>query len=101
MLRYRATFQLVEGKVERVALVRGVIYLNFDRNWRQAFSASLRQDDRAMLGDHAAKPKGLEGKTVRVRGWIEQRGGAPAMDISSAGHIELADKDRADPAQGR
>lgn len=81
----------MEGKVERVAVVRGVIYLNFDRLWRQAFSASLRQADVAMLGNYSANPRGLEGKTVRVRGWIEQRGSAPVIDLSAAGYIEILD----------
>jgi hypothetical protein len=83
-----------------VAVVRGFIYLNFDRNWRLGFSASLRQDDRALLGDHAAKPKGLEGKQVRIRGWIEQRARAPVVNLSSAGLIEFTDTDRGERGQG-
>lgn len=84
---YRTTFQVVEGRVARVALVRGVIHLNFDRNWRQAFSASLRNADRSLLGA-AGDPKALEGRQVRVRGWIE--GSArPAIDLSSGGLIEI------------
>ena len=43
LLAYRTTFQIVEGRIARVAFVRGVIHLNFDRNWRQAFSVSLRE----------------------------------------------------------
>ena len=102
LLRYRTTFQLVEGGIDRVAVVRGVIYLNFDRNWRQAFSVSLRQVDRAVLGEaYARNPKGLEGKTVRVRGWVEQRGSAPAIDLSSAGNIEVLEKDPGDRVGGR
>jgi len=88
LLAYRTTFQIVEGQVVRVALVRGVIYLNFDRNWRRAFSVSLRRDDRSLLGDHANDPNSLEGRRVRVRGWIEQRGG-PAIDLSAGGGIEI------------
>ena len=102
LLRYRTTFQLVEGGIERVAVVRGVIYLNFDRNWRAAFSVSLRQVDRALLGEaYARNPKGLEGKTVRVRGWVEQRGSAPVIDLSSAGTIEVLEKDPGDRVGGR
>jgi Staphylococcal nuclease homologue len=89
LLRYHTRFQIVEGKVTRVARVRGVIYLNFGRNWRRAFSASLRDADRAMLGDYAGNPKGLEGRTVRVRGWIERRRERPAIDLSTAGLLEV------------
>ena len=94
LLRYRTTFQVVEGKVVRVAEVRGTVYLNFDRNWRQGFAVSLRRADRQLLGDHASNPKGLEGRGVRVRGWIEQRGG-PVIDLSSGGDIEVIGDARA------
>lgn len=89
LLRYRTTFQIVEGRIVRVAQVRGVIYLNFDRDWRQGFAVSLRRDDRNLLGDYAGNPTGLEGRSVRVRGWIEQRGGSPIIDLSVAGLIEV------------
>jgi hypothetical protein len=36
-------------------------------------------------------PKGLEGRVVRVRGWIERRGNAPYINLSSAGLIEVVD----------
>jgi endonuclease YncB( thermonuclease family) len=91
LLRYRTTFQVVEGKIVRVAEVRGTIYLNFGRYWRRAFSASLRRYDRQLLGEHAVRPKDLEGKVVRVRGWIEERRGAPVIDLSVAGNLELVD----------
>jgi hypothetical protein len=88
LARYSATFQVVEGRIVRVAEVRGVIYLNFDADWRQGFSVSLRRADRNLLGEFAERPKALEGASVRVRGWIEQRPG-PTIDLSSAGLIEL------------
>lgn len=86
--RYLSTFQIVEGSIARVALVRGTIYLNFGSGRRGAFAVSLRRRDRGLLGVHAGEPKGLEGKPVRVRGWIEQRRG-PIIDLSSAGMIEV------------
>jgi endonuclease YncB( thermonuclease family) len=89
LLRYRTTFQVIEGSIVRVAQVRGTIYLNFDRNWRQGFSVSLRRDDSGLLGSYEGNPEGLEGRLVRVRGWIEQRGGAPAIDLSDGGLIEV------------
>jgi hypothetical protein len=89
LLRLRATFQTVEGRVVRVALVRGTVYVNFDRDWRRGFSVSLRRDDADLLGELAPNPKALEGRVVRVRGWIEQRGGGPSIDLSSAGYLEV------------
>jgi micrococcal nuclease len=89
LLRYRATYQIVEGKLVRVAQVRDTVYLNFDRDWRRGFSVSLRRHDSGLLGSSAGNPSGLEGRIVRVRGWIEERSGAPVIDISAGGLIEV------------
>jgi micrococcal nuclease len=88
LLRYRATFQIVEGTIVRVGLTRGRIYLNFDRNWRRGFSVSLRRGDASLLGSYAGNPKTLEGRSVRVRGWIGQQGSAPVIDLTAAGAVE-------------
>jgi len=72
-----------------------MVYLNFDADWRRAFSVSLRRGDRALLGPHAGDPKALENKLVRVRGWIEQRHNptnAPSIELSTAGLIEVLDE---------
>jgi endonuclease YncB( thermonuclease family) len=91
LLRYRTTFLVVEGKIVRIREARGgTVYLNFGRSWRRAFAASVRRADRQLLGAHAADPRGLEGRTVRVRGWIEHRRG-PFIDLSSGGQIEVLD----------
>jgi endonuclease YncB( thermonuclease family) len=90
LVRYRATFQVVEGTVVRVGQTRGRIYLNFDRNWRRGFSVSLRRGDASLLpGPYAGRPKALEGRSVRVRGWIGERGGAPLIDLSAGGTVEV------------
>jgi hypothetical protein len=69
--------------------VRETIYLNFDRNWRRGFSASLRRAESGLLGAYAGNPKGLEGHGVRVRGWIEQRDGTTVIDASAGGLLEV------------
>lgn len=88
LMRYRSTFQVVEGRIARVAQVRGAIYLNFGAN-RRAFAVSLRRGDRELLlGAHVGDAKALEGKLVRVRGWIEHQRHGPTMDLSKAGLLE-------------
>jgi endonuclease YncB( thermonuclease family) len=101
LLRYRGRFQIVEGRVARVAQVRGLIYLNFGSFRRRAFFASLRDGDRALLGEHARNPQGLKGRLVRVRGWIERRRDRPAIDLSAAGLIEVLDTGPGGQAQDR
>ena len=100
LLRYRATFQIVEGVVVLVGQTRGSLYLNFDHNWRHGFSVSLRRDDASLLGAaYAGNPKALEGRSVRVRGWIAQRGAAPVIDVSAGGLVEVLET--ATPLDGR
>jgi micrococcal nuclease len=98
---YRATFQVIDGEVARVAFVRGVVYLNFARNWRQSFSVSLPGAARSLLGDFSGDLKGLEGRQVRVRGWIEGSPSAPAVDLAHTGHIELMAVAAGGAGQGR
>lgn len=100
LLPYRATFQVVEGRIARVAHVRGVIHLSFGRNWRQAFSVSLPIRDRSLLGPLAANPKEFEGRHVHVRGWIEGNQ-QPAIELSLAGLIETTAEPVAEAARGR
>ena len=73
LLRYGSTFQIVEGRVVRVGQGRDAIYLNFSARWRGAFSASLRRGEHGVPGLVDNSVKALEGKRIRVRGWIETR----------------------------
>ena len=87
LLRYHARFQIVEGRVARVAQVRGFIYLNFGSYpaacvLRLAAASTTAPCSAAM----PATPRRLEGRIVRVRGWIERRRDRPAIDLSAAGH---------------
>lgn len=98
LTRYRATFQVVEGRIERVGQGRGgIVYLNFDKDWRRAFAVSLRRGDRELLGADASDAKALEGRLVRVRGWVEQHGHGPTIELSTAGLIEVLDASDAAP----
>ena len=65
--RYRSTFQVVEGRIARVAQARGSIYLNFGDN-RRAFAVSLRRGDRGLLGPFADDPEGARGPACARQG---------------------------------
>ena len=94
LLAVRSSFQLVEGTIASVAQVRGMVYLNFAADWRHTFSVALRRTDRELLGADAGNPKTLEGKRVRVRGWIEQRTGTangPTIELSTGGLLEVVE----------
>lgn len=86
-------FAIVEGRVRRVSESRGRVYLNFGTNWRQDFTARIplkrAKPSRLHHNKSTALPKKAE--RIRVRGWIELRGG-PLMEIVHFGQIERLDR---------
>ena len=81
-------FIVVEGKVLSVRQAGATTYLNFGRNWTRGFAVTISR--RMMPAFEAAgiMPKSLENRTIRVRGWVEARGG-PRIEALRVGQIEL------------
>jgi endonuclease YncB( thermonuclease family) len=82
------SFQIVEGRVEDVAESRGRIYLNFGEDWRTDFTATVAPSDRDSFGGSGIRLPDLEGRAIRVRGWLERRNG-PMIDVTHPEQIEL------------
>jgi micrococcal nuclease len=81
-------YEIVEGRVENVAEVRGRIYLNFGRNWRRDFTAAISSEAaRLFPGDTEALAK-LKGRLVRVRGWVENVNG-PSINLTHPEQLEI------------
>jgi endonuclease YncB( thermonuclease family) len=81
-------FTVVEGKVLSVRQAGATTYLNFGRNWTRDFAATI---SRRMLGTFEAAGitlKSFENRRIRVRGWVEARGG-PRIEVLKVGQIEL------------
>jgi endonuclease YncB( thermonuclease family) len=81
-------FTVVEGKVLSVRQAGATTYLNFGRNWTRDFAATI---PRRMLGAFEAAGialKSFENRRIRVRGWVEARGG-PRIEVLKVGQIEL------------
>lgn len=79
------TFQLVEGQVTSAAVARGRAFLNFGDNYRTDFTITISPEDlRAFPYD----PRNLEGKTIRVRGWLTLLNG-PEIQATHPEQIEL------------
>lgn len=87
LLRLAGTFQIVEGKVHAVSEVRGTTYVNFGEDWRQDFTVTLRSPARRGMPEAGLVPQDLAGRRIRVRGWIERRGG-PMIEIHHPAAIE-------------
>lgn len=81
-------FTVVEGKVLSVRQAGTTTYLNFGRNWTRDFAVIIPK--RAMAAYEAAGIvlKSLENRRIRVRGWIEARGG-PRIEALRVGQIEV------------
>jgi endonuclease YncB( thermonuclease family) len=90
--RHIGTFQLVEGRVLEAALVRGQGYLNFGADWRTDFTVAVPK--RALATFRAAfgrKLEGLQGKRIRVRGWLRRFNG-PMIEATHPEQIEVLDR---------
>ena len=96
LLGLAGTFQLVEGKVTKAAIVRGRLYLNFGEDYRTDFTVTVppRQVKlftkgkwAALLADGAGEMP-IVGKRLRVRGWIDRYNG-PEIVATHPEQVEL------------
>lgn len=96
LMRYRNTFQLVRGRIAKVATTKSHTYLNFGRDWRVDFTVGIATSLTRRNVDWAASLKELEGREVTVRGWLERRNG-PYIELADPAELEL---DQSAVAQG-
>ncbi len=81
-------FALVEGKVLSVRESGATIYVNFGRHWTRDFTVTILRRARRAFAAAGIEPNTLVGRHIRVRGWIEQRGG-PIIAAEAPEQIEL------------
>ena len=81
------SFQLVAGTVRKVAVVRSTTYLNFGADWRSDFTVMVRGRDRKRWRKAGLSLTDLEGKQIRVRGWLKSRNG-PMIEATHPEQIE-------------
>ncbi len=81
-------FTVVEGTVSSARLAGATFYVNFGRRWTRDFAVTISRRMMASVEAAGIDLKSLKGKRVRVRGWIEKRGG-PRIEVTHAGQIEL------------
>jgi endonuclease YncB( thermonuclease family) len=83
-------FTVVEGKVLSVRQAGATTYLNFGRNWTRDFAVTISRRMVTAFEAAGLALKSLENRRIRVRGWVEARGG-PRIEALRVGQIELAD----------
>jgi endonuclease YncB( thermonuclease family) len=81
-------FTLVEGKVLSVRQAGATTYLNFGRNWTRDFAVTISRRMVPVFEAAGIALKSLENRRIRVRGWIETRGG-PRIEVLRVGQIEV------------
>ena len=82
-------FTVVEGRVLSVRQAGATTYLNFGRSWTRGFAATISR--RMVAAFEAATGTGVksfENRRIRVRGFVEARGG-PRIELLRVGQVEL------------
>jgi endonuclease YncB( thermonuclease family) len=87
----RGRFAIVEGKVLSVRESGPTIYVNFGRRWTKDFTVTIAKRNESAFTSAGLEPKRLQGRRVRVRGYVEQRGG-PWVEATRPEQIELAER---------
>lgn len=90
ILAGRGRFAVVEGTVTSARLAGATFYVNFGRRWTRDFAVTISRRMMPSVEAAGIDLKSLKDKRIRVRGWIEKRGG-PRIEITHAGQIELMD----------
>ncbi|MDO9062325.1 MAG: thermonuclease family protein [Bradyrhizobium sp.] len=81
-------FTVVEGRVLSVRQAGATTYLNFGRNWTRDFAVTISRRAAAAHAAAGIALKSLENRRIRVRGWVEARGG-PRIEVLLVGQIEM------------
>lgn len=84
--KYLGEFKLIEGQVFEVKTIKDKTYINFGKNWRDDFTVLIRKENLQNFSD--AELKVLEGKKIRVRGWVESYNG-PLVEIYNKWHLQI------------
>ena len=80
------SFQLVQGTVLKIAKISDYMFLNFGTDYKTDFTVVIDRKDWPRFG--ATAPEFYIGKTVNIRGWLEQWNG-PMLRISHPEQIEV------------
>jgi endonuclease YncB( thermonuclease family) len=86
----RGNFLIVEGKVLSVRESGGTIYVNFGQRWSEDFTATIPKRLEGRFTSANLTPRAMSGRTVRIRGFVEERGG-PWIEVIRPDQIEFAE----------
>lgn len=81
-------FAIVEGKVISAAVTRSGAFVNFGTDWSTDFTVHAQTDDLKALQAEGLDVPSLEGRTIRVRGWLDEWNG-PMIRLHTISQIEM------------
>jgi hypothetical protein len=84
------TFQVVKGRILSADVKNGRGYLDFGTDWRHDFTVTISPADMKTFHLAGVDPQSYEGKTVRVRGWVEHLR-RPEIEVAGPEDIEVLD----------
>lgn len=87
---YMGEFEIVEGIVTSASINKNRIYLNFGKDWRTDFTASIAPSDRKTFNKAGYNPLQWQGRKLRLRGWIEPYNG-PYIEVTHPEAVEFLD----------
>ena len=82
------TFQIVQGRVLTADVKGGRAYIDFGADWKTDFTVTIAPEDMAKFRKDGLDPRDYAGKTIRVRGIVQQFNG-PEIEIANPKQIEL------------
>lgn len=84
------SFRIVEGKIVSVSTRDAEIFINFGNDWKKDFTIGVPVSLRRAFSKRFINLMTLSGKTVRVRGWLEDRNG-PFITLDHPEQLEIFD----------
>lgn len=90
LLGRNGLYALIEGRIVSVGYGSRMVFLDFGRSFRTDFTVMVAESLVSRLREAGFPVESLEGRTVRVRGIIEESGG-PAIRLADPLALELVD----------
>lgn len=81
-------FGIVEGKIYSAAMKNNIVYLNFSRNWKEDLTGRIKKENRIFFSRSGLNPLALNGKNVRMRGFVEDYNG-PMITLTHPAQIQI------------
>ena len=81
-------FEIVEGRVLTAEVREGRAYLDFGADWKTDFTVTIAPEDLANFRNAGVDPALYAGRTIRVRGIVQQFNG-PEIEIANPRQIEV------------